>query len=76
MFYKGVLSPNFNSDDSKKLLLFLKEFYPQRWERLRGLADALGIGIDSLYVNTLCLAKLIKGACTAGFCAPPATKEW
>ena len=73
--FKGVLSPNFNSDDSKKLLLFLKEFYPQRWERLRGLADALGIGIDNLYLNTIYLAKLIKGACTAGFCAPPATKD-
>ena len=73
--FKCVLSSNFKSDASKKLLLSLKEFYPQRWERLKGLADALGICMGSLYMNTLYLSRLMRGGCTAGFCAPPATKD-
>jgi len=74
-FYKWILSPNFKSDDSKKLLLSLKEFYPQSWERLKGLTDALGIDMGNLYAYRLYLSKLMKGGCTAGFCAPPSTKD-
>jgi len=74
-FYKWILSPNFESDDSKKLLLSLKEFYPQSWERLKGLTDALGIDMGNLYAYRLYLSKLMKGGCTAGFCAPPSTKD-
>ena len=52
----------------------MKEFYPQRWERLKGLTDVLGMGMDSLYGNILYLTKLMEeGAQLAS--VPPATKD-
>ena len=72
-FYKDILHLNIKFDVSK-FLLYLKEIYPQRWQRLKGLADILGINIKQLYTNVVYLFTLIKG-CTAGFCAPIASKD-
>ncbi len=61
--------------EAKKHTLVLKEYYPQRLERLRGLASYLGTEPLKLQALSIYLSKIIKGGCTATFSAPPATGD-
>jgi hypothetical protein len=53
----------------------LKEYYPQRLERLRGLSDALGSSLVDIVAVTLFLPLLIRMGCTTTAVAPPATND-
>lgn len=62
-------------NDAKISTFALKEYYPQRLERLKGLASSLGTSVENLQAISIYLSKAIMGGCTASFCAPPATKD-
>ncbi len=62
-------------NDAKISISALKEYYPQRLERLKGLAASLGTSVENLQAISIYLSKVIMGGCTASFCAPPATKD-
>ncbi len=64
-----------NKYDAKSNIPALREYYPQRLERLKGLASSLGTSVENLQAISIYLSKAITGGCTALFCAPPATKD-
>ncbi|HIC91383.1 MAG TPA: hypothetical protein EYP21_04860 [Syntrophaceae bacterium] len=61
--------------EAKEHTLVLRDYYPQRLERLKGLACYLGTEPLKLQALSIHLAKTIKGGCTATFSAPPATRD-
>ncbi len=53
----------------------LREYYPQRLERLKGLSDALDSSLVDVVAMSLFFPELVKMGCTTTAVAPPATSD-
>ena len=62
-------------EKAEKHIEMLKEYYPQRLERLSGLSDALGIPLVDIVAITMFLPSLTRMGCTTTALAPPATND-
>lgn len=59
----------------KNQITYLKEYYPQREQRLKGASSALGIPLLNLQLISFYLNNLLFSRCTSSLSVPPATLE-
>ncbi len=61
--------------DPYKHLSLLKEIYPQRYYRLKGISDKINLNLYKLQEIIFNLRRKLNFLCTDSFCAPPATTD-